>query len=187
MACPHVSGVVALGLSYAAKLRRHFKPEEIKQLLYETARPVEQFWSKTDGAYGQKYYYKYVADLSKVYYASLDLAEYANKMGHGQVDAYAFLKKIEGAGVEMTFPNVFVAEGGRTTVAPAMYFENGASQTYQVTITDETVAAYEADGNKLVFIGLNSGQTAAKITASGGESFDFVITVRKGSTGAGWL
>ena len=187
MACPHVSGVVALGLSYAAKLRRHFKPEEIKQLLYETARPVEQFWSKTDGAYGQKYYYKYVADLSKVYYASLDLAEYANKMGHGQVDAYAFLKRIEGAGVEMTFPNVFVAEGCRTTVSPAMYFENGASQTYQVTITDETVAAYEADGNKLVFIGLNSGQTAAKITASGGESFDFVITVRKGSTGAGWL
>ena len=28
MACPHVSGVAALGLSYAVKQRRHFKAEE---------------------------------------------------------------------------------------------------------------------------------------------------------------
>ena len=32
MACPHVSGVVALGLSYAAQLRKHFTADEIKAL-----------------------------------------------------------------------------------------------------------------------------------------------------------
>ena len=37
MACPHVSGVAALGLSLAAKERRHFKADEFRALLYETA------------------------------------------------------------------------------------------------------------------------------------------------------
>ena len=44
MACPHVSGVAALGLSYAAKLRRHFTADEFKALLYEvTAIPANYF------------------------------------------------------------------------------------------------------------------------------------------------
>ena len=187
MACPHVSGVVALGLSYAVKLRRHFKSEDIKELLYSTARPIEGYWSTTDGKFDPKYYYKYVADLSKVHYLSLDVNDFNKKMGHGQVDAYKFLKAIEGAGVEMTFPNVFVAQSGSSTVLPAMYFENGASQTYQVVIEDKSVASWEMVGNKLVITGLKSGQTPATITASGGASFDFTITVREGANGAGWL
>ena len=105
MACPHVSGVVALGISYAAKLRKHFKAEELKALLYETSRPVEQFWNMD----APKQYYKFVADLGDVHLSSMDLKNYNGKMGEGQVDAYAFLSAIAGAGVEMTFPNVFVA------------------------------------------------------------------------------
>lgn len=30
MACPHVSGVAALGLSYAAKLRKHYRASGFK-------------------------------------------------------------------------------------------------------------------------------------------------------------
>ena len=59
MACPHVSGVVALGLSYAAKLHKHVKAEDVKDLLHSTAKPIEQYWNTTE----LKYYYKFVTDL----------------------------------------------------------------------------------------------------------------------------
>lgn len=183
MACPHVSGVVALGISYAAKLRKHFKAEELKTLLYETSRPVEQFWNMD----APKQYYKFVADLGDVHLSSMDLKNYNGKMGEGQVDAYAFLSAIAGAGVEMTFPNVFVALDAQTVIAPAIYFSNGASQTYTVTVSDQTVASCAVEGKNLVFKGLKEGQTSATVKADSGESFDFIITVRKGAAGNGWL
>lgn len=39
MACPHVSGVAALGLSYAAKLRKHYRAEDFQKLLLHSVRP----------------------------------------------------------------------------------------------------------------------------------------------------
>ena len=183
MACPHVSGVVALGISYAAKLRKHFKADELKALLYETTRPIEQYWNVE----APKQYYKFVTDLGDVHLSNMDLRNYRGKMGEGQVDAYAFLNAIAGAGVDMTFPNVFVALDGQTVIAPAIYFENGASQTYTVNISDGSVASCDADGKNLVFKGLKEGQTSATVKASNGKSFDFIITVRKGAAGNGWL
>ena len=183
MACPRVSGVVALGISYAAKLRKHFKADELKALLYETTRPIEQYWNVE----APKQYYKFVTDLGDVHLSNMDLRNYRGKMGEGQVDAYAFLNAIAGAGVDMTFPNVFVALDGQTVIAPAIYFENGASQTYTVNISDGSVASCNADGKNLVFKGLKEGQTSATVKASNGKSFDFIITVRKGAAGNGWL
>ena len=43
------------------------------------------------------------------------------------------------------------------------------------------------DGKNLKFEGLKEGQTSAKITSSGGVSFDFTITVRATANGNGWL
>ena len=183
MACPHVSGVVALGISYAAKLRKHFKADELKALLYETTRPIEQYWNVE----APKQYYKFVTDLGDVHLSNMDLRNYRGKMGEGQVDAFAFLNAIAGAGVDMTFPNVFVALDGQTVIAPAIYFENGASQTYTVNISDGSVASCNADGKNLVFKGLKEGQTSATVKASNGKSFDFIITVRKGAAVNGWL
>lgn len=183
MACPHVSGVVALGISYAAKLRKHFKADELKALLYETSRPVEQYWDID----APKQFYKFVADLGDVHLSSMDLRNYKGKMGSGQVDAYAFLSAIAGAGVDMTFPNVFVALDGQTVIAPAMYFKNGESQTYTVNVSDASVASCTAEGKNLVFKGLKEGQTSATVKAGNGASFDFIITVRKGAEGNGWL
>jgi subtilisin family serine protease len=183
MACPHVSGVLALGLSYAAKNNIHVKAEEVKALLHSTARPIEQHWNMDE----LKYYYKFVTDLSEVHFASMDLKSYKGKMGHGQVDAHAFLQAIKGAGTPMTFPNVYVAEGGSVTLAPAMYFKNSAGQTFNVSITDQSVASCTQDGKNLKFEGLKEGQTSAKITSSGGASFGFTITVRATANGNGWL
>lgn len=181
MACPHVSGVVALGLSYAAKLRRHVKAEEIKNLLHSTARPIEQYWNMNS----LKYFYKFVADLSEVHLSSMNLKDYKGQMGNGQVDTYAFLKAIEGAGVEMTFPNLYIAVGGQVRIAPAMYFKSG--KTFSVTIADGNVAAYSDEGGKIVFFGEKEGQTSAVIKSDSGESFEFTITVRNSANGNGWL
>lgn len=183
MACPHVSGVVALGISYAKQLRKHFKAEELKELLYETARPLEQFWNYDV----LKKYYKYVADLDKVHLKSMNLNDYTNKMGHGQVNALAFLNAIAESGQDMTFPNVYVALDGQTVIAPSIYFKNGDSLTYTVTVSDNSVATCDASGKTLVFKGLKEGQTSAVIKASDGQTFDFIITVRQGANGNGWL
>lgn len=183
MACPHVSGVAALGLSYAARLRRHFTAEEFKALLYDTATPIDTYLS------GPKQYKRYVADLVESSpMMQIDMNDFRGGMGYGQVNANALLKAVEGSGVQMSFPNLYVAEGGQQTVAPAMYFIGGENLTYTVTVADTSVATAEmtAEG-KLVVKGLTSGQTAASIKASDGSVNDFIITVRSGAAGNGWL
>ena len=182
MACPHVSGFVALGLSYAADLHRHVKAEEVKNLLYNTARPIEQYWNLDK----PKQFYKFVTDLSELHLSSMNLKDYKGKMGSGQVDAHAFLQAIAGVGVDMSFPNIFVALDGQVTIAPAMYFKNGG-KSFEVTISDSSVAAYAAEGSTIVFSGKKEGQTSAHIKSDTGESFDFTITVRKSAAGNGWL
>lgn len=182
MACPHVSGVVALGLSYAANLHKHVKAEEVKELLHSTARPIEPYWNLDT----PKQYYKFVTDLSEIHLSSMNLKDYRGKMGSGQVDAHAFLQAIAGAGADMTFPNLFIALDGQVTIAPAMYFKNGGKK-FEVTISDSSVAAYAAEGSKLVFFGEKEGQTSAVIKSDAGESFSFTITVRKAAAGNGWL
>ena len=183
MACPHVSGVVALGLSHAANLRKHVSAEEVKNLLYETARPIEKYWNMDE----PKQYYKFVTDLSEVHLSTMDLKNYSGQMGHGQVDADAFLKAIAGAGVDMTFPNVYVALDGVVKLVPAMYFKNGESQTYTVDITDKAVASCVVEGKYIKFTGLKEGQTSAVVKSSSGQSFNFTITVRSTANGNGWL
>ena len=182
MACPHVSGVVALGLSYAANLHKHVKAEEVKELLHSTARPIEPYWNLDT----PKQYYKFVTDLSEIHLSSMNLKDYRGKMGSGQVDAHAFLQAIAGAGADMTFPNLFIALDGQVTIAPAMYFKNGG-KNFEVTISDSSVAAYAAEGSKLVFFGEKEGQTSAVIKSDSGESFTFTITVRKSAASNGWL
>ena len=180
MACPHVSGVLALALSYAAEQHRHVKATEVIELLHKTATPVEPFWNMDE----PKYYYKYVADLGTNHKKSIDLKNYYNKMGHGQVNAYALLKAIEGAGEPMTFPNVYVATSGTYTLDASIYFDNVKEVT--VNITDGSIAKAEVKDGRIVFTGLAQGQTDAKVTASG-KSYDFVVTVRNNAAGNGWL
>ena len=45
MACPHVSGVAALGLSYAVKQRRHFKASEFVELLKSSTKPLDSWYN----------------------------------------------------------------------------------------------------------------------------------------------
>lgn len=179
MACPHVSGVVALGISYAAQLRKHFTATEIKNLLIQSAVDIDSYFV------GTKRYCRYVADVGPIQPMQINMADYRGGMG-GQVNAEAFLAAIEGAGVDMRFPNIYVATDSQMAVAPARYFK-GDNQTFTVNIADTEVASVTKSGAMLLFKGLKSGSTAATITASGGSSQTFTITVRRGANDNGWL
>ena len=180
MACPHVSGVVALGLSYAAKLKKHFTTEQIKELLYKSSVPIDEYMT------GTKTYSKYVIDLEESSpLQSLDMSAFRKQMGHGQVNAYNFLKAIEGAGVPMTFPNVFVAVGETKVIDPTIYMD-GTEFSASVDENKQSVVSVEVVGGKIVVKGLAEGQAAALVTG-GGETQAFTITVRNGAAGNGWL
>ena len=182
MACPHVSAVVALGLSYATKLRKHFKAEEIRTMLCDAQNvtPIDSYMK------GYKNFYRYVADIGPIQPNQIALTPFKGQMGSGQVNTAKFLAAIggEAAGVAIHFPNLTIKVGGAAAVAPAIYFVNGEALTYEVTIENTSVATCEKKDGKLLFSGLKSGATKATITASNGEKHSFNITVRKSD---GWL
>jgi hypothetical protein len=108
--------------------------------------------------------------------------DFKGGMGAGQINAYALLKAVEGSGVEMTFPNLFVAVGGQTIVAPSMYMEG---TSFTVTVADPSVAAAQIVDGKMIVKGVKEGQTEASVTGS--RTDKFVITVRDNANGNGWL
>lgn len=177
MACPHVSGVVALGLSYAAQLRRHFTAEEFKDLLYDSVTPIDMHMA------GTKKYRKYVIDLEESSpVMSFKMDNFKGKMGYGQVNAHSLLKAIEGSGVEMKFPNVFVGVDCQKLMKPAMYMEG---TSFSVKVEDAGIATAEVVDDKVVIKGLKEGQTRASVT--GIRTDEFIITVRNSASGNGWL
>ena len=80
MATPHVSGVAALGLSYAKKLGKTFTATEFKELLLSSA---NDFDTRLKGE-------------KKLYNKTLNLGNYRKQMGTGSIDAYIFMMQIEG-------------------------------------------------------------------------------------------
>ena len=182
MACPHVSAVVALGLSYATKLRKHFKAEEIRELLQaaQSVTPIDEYMT------GYKSYSRYVADMGPIQPMQMPLAPFKGQMGSGQVNATKFLAAIGGeeVGTSMRFPNLTIKVGDSVAVAPAAYFVDGGKLSYEVVVADTTIATCNKSGNKLLFNALKSGVTSATIKVSNGEEQEFVITVRKSD---GWL
>ena len=180
MACPHVSGVVALGISYAAQQHRHFTSEEFRQMLFDSANRniLDQASS------GKKYYYTYISDLGLAQRTYFDMDKYKGQMGTGMVDAGALLDMIDGgAGVAMKFPNIYVAAGAEVTADAGFYIEG---TEFSVAVADESVATVtEVSEGKFCFKGVSAGITTATLTYSGGSQ-DFTVTVRN-TVGEGWL
>ncbi len=181
MACPHVSGVAALALSYAAQLRRHFTADEFKQLLHEHVTPIDDYMT------GRKSYYRYVVDLELSHPRQMILSDFRNQMGSGQVNAAKLLGAIAGNGTPLAFPHLYVPLAGTVTAIPANYFLGGEALAYDIAIADPNIASASMEGGKLLVKGLQCGSTTASITASNGEKQAFNIVVRKGANGNGWL
>ena len=78
MACPHVSGVAALGLSYAVKQRRHFKATEFIELLKNH---LQNHWTAGILAGKVKAYYRNHHLMPVLLATRVELSKYVGKMG----------------------------------------------------------------------------------------------------------
>ena len=119
MACPHVSGVAALGLSYAAKLGKQFTAAEFKTMLLSSVNDINP----------------YMTGNKRVGNTTLRLANYSKKMGTGYVDAYKLLLEIDGT------PSIYIRNGRSTTIDLTKYFGAGAKYaSFKVTVDPEVTA-----------------------------------------------
>ena len=117
MACPHVSGVVALGLSYAKKLGKTFTREEFTSLLLTSVNDIDGYCSGTKKYQGQ----------------TISLDQYKGKLGTGAVDAWKFLMAIEGT------PSVMVKSGEKAVIDLSECLGGSAKNLkYTLSIDEQT-------------------------------------------------
>jgi hypothetical protein len=176
MACPHVAGIAALGLSYAKQQHRHFTADEFKALLYESARDIESYLT------GEKLYYlrHNSAGATPI---KMNLESYRGKMGR-LADAGALLRAIDGSGREMRLPNL--------SLAPNVEFKLNLSDYLTAEATgantdNEDIATVTLSDNTLIIVTKEQGQTTLEIECADGKTHHSTITVREGANDNGWL
>ena len=174
MACPHVSGVAALGLAYAKQQKRHFTWEEFKALMYSTGRDIEEYFV------GEKLYYMRHTSAGATP-IKMNLEDYRGKMGH-LINAGALLKAIEGSGRDMRLPNLYLAPEESITLKLDDY---NIREAKSATVVNSNVAEVKLEGNALIIKAKGEGQTALSVVAD--KTHTATITVRKGANDNGWL
>ncbi|MBR5477166.1 MAG: S8 family serine peptidase [Bacteroidaceae bacterium] len=178
MACPHVSGVIALGLSYAVEQRRHFRAQEFIDLVYSTATDIDGYFKGE-----KKSYYNHSSPGSAA--TKTELSQYKGKMGR-LVNAGALLRAIEDAGNEMKLPNIYLAPAESQKIDLARFFVGGESLTYSAKVADAGVATVSVDGSVMTVNGVAEGFTTIDITVDG-QLYSVTVTVRNGANGNGWM
>jgi len=182
MACPHVSGVAALGLSYAVKQRRHFKASEFIELLKASTKSLDSWYG--NGKVKTYYRNHLSAGASPT---RVELAKYIGKMGAGLVDAGMLLNNIEGSGSDMVVPNIYVAESATSTLDLAYYFVNGETLTYTCTSSDPAIATVTVNGTLMKVSGVKNGAARIVVKVSNGSEQTITVTVRKKANDNGWM
>ena len=183
MACPHVSGVAALGLAYAAKTNRHYRAADIVALMKKSVKEL-------DSHYGN--------GATKTYYMNhttvgaspeiVQLSKYIGKMGAGLIDAAQLLNNIKNKELssDMKLPNVYVGIEKTVSLNLAAYFA-GRTEEFSCSVANGSVASASVDGKTLFVKGLAAGSTSLTVTAAGGTSQTVVVTVRKSAGNNGWM
>lgn len=119
MACPHVSGVVALAMSYSKKIGRTFGREEFKQMILASSNDMDTKLKGTKKYQGR---------------SDLNLGQFYHKLGTGSIDAWLLMMKIEGT-------PYLIAETGKNQWLDISDYFGGASVslTYSgVEVSDQT-------------------------------------------------
>ena len=183
MACPHVSGVAALGLAYAAKTNRHYRAADFVALMKKSVKEL-------DSHYGN--------GATKTYYMNhttvgaspeiVQLSKYIGKMGAGLIDAAQLLNNIQNKELssEMKLPNMYVGIEKTTSLNLAAYFA-GQTEGYSCSVANASVASASIEGKMLVVKGIATGSTSLTVTAADGTSQTVTVTVRKSAGNNGWM
>ena len=153
MACPHISGVVALGISYAAKIGKKFNGDEYRDIVLTSVNDINSL----------------LLDGTKPYNGvsnAVVLNDYYKRMGTGAIDTWRLFMQIEGT------PSIVVATGERCSIDLAEYFGGSATDlTYlSVEVSDEAKETLGISGNPTMKKGLLeikcTKNGSAKITVS---------------------
>ena len=183
MACPHVSGVAALGLAYAVKQNRHYRAADFVALMKKSVKEL-------DSHYGN--------GATKTYYMNhttvgaspeiVQLSKYIGKMGAGLIDAAQLLNNIRNKELssDMKLPNVYVGIEKTYTLNLAPYFA-GQTEGFTCSVANSSVASASVDGKTLTVKGIAAGSTSLTVTAADGTSQKVVVTVRKSAGNNGWM
>lgn len=182
MACPHMSGVAALGLSYAAKLHKHFDSRQFRDLILRSVKEIDTHLM------GTKLYNYNWSSIGEVCPTQIDLGVvYKGKMGAGVADAALLLKNIETEGRAISLPNVYVAVNAEQKIDVMRCFRDGETATFTATVDDTSIATVAVEGSVITVKGITTGATPFTVTSSTGESQTAYITVRKTANDNGWL
>lgn len=163
-ACPHVSGVAALGLSYAKQLGKRYTAEEFRSMLISATNDIEPY---LEGS---------VANIPwrNNAYKTMNYSSFKGKrlLGAGYIDAHKLLLQVEGT------PYITVKSGEEQTINLATYFGDGLYNAY-FSKAEEVV---EADNEGLLEIGAYSkGNLTVKATKSGVTTLSVTLLVGGGS------
>ena len=183
MACPHVSGVAALGLSYAVKQNRHYRAADFISLMKKSVKDLDSHYQ--NGA-TKTYYMNHTTVGASP--ETIELSKYIGKMGAGLIDAAQLLNGIQNKELssEMKLPNMYVGIEKTTSLNLAAYFA-GQTEGYSCSVANTSVASATVDGKMLTVKGLAAGSTSLTVTAADGTSQTVVVTVRKSAGNNGWM
>lgn len=183
MACPHVSGVAALGLAYAAKTNRHYRAADFVALMKKSVKELDSHYQ--NGA-TKTYYMNHTTVGASP--EIVQLSKYIGKMGAGLIDAAQLLNNIKNKKLssDMKLPNVYVGIEKTVSLNLAAYFA-GQTEGFSCSVANGSVASASVDGKTLIVKGLAAGSTSLTVTAAGGTSQTVVVTVRKSAGNNGWM
>ena len=183
MACPHVSGVAALGLSYAVKQNRHYRAADFISLMKKSVKDLDSHYQ--NGA-TKTYYMNHTTVGASP--ETIELSKYIGKMGAGLIDAAQLLNGIQNKELssEMKLPNMYVGIEKTTSLNLAAYFA-GQTEGYSCSVANTSVASATVDGKMLIVKGLAAGSTSLTVTAADGTSQTVTVTVRKSAGNNGWM
>ena len=124
-ACPHVSGIAALGLSYAKQLGKRYTANEFRSMLLSATNDIEPYLT---GGISLP-----LKDGNKL---NINYPSYSGKLGAGYIDAYKLMLQIDGT------PYSVVKRGVDSEIDLSTYFGDGIlnSEFSKIEITDEDKA-----------------------------------------------
>lgn len=183
MACPHVSGVAALGLAYAAKTNRHYRAADFVALMKKSVKELDSHYQ--NGA-TKTYYMNHTTVGASP--EIVQLSKYIGKMGAGLIDAAQLLNNIKNKKLssDMKLPNVYVGIEKTVSLNLAAYFA-GQTEGFSCSVVNGNVASASVEGKTLTVKGLAAGSTSLTVTAADGTRQTVVVTVRKSAGNNGWM
>ncbi len=165
-ACPHVSGVAALGLSYAKQLGKRYTADEFRTMLISATNDIEPYLEGT------------VANIPW-YNNTTKTMNYANfkgkrLLGAGYIDAYKLLLQIDGT------PYIVIKSGEEQTINLATHFGDGIKSAY-FSKAEEVLDEGIESPIGLEIGGYTKGELTLKSTKSGVTTISVTLLVGGGS------